>query len=63
MHKYRFPSSDLKVPLACSSRLYTSKFEQHHKPTSKSKEGLAAGSAGQRAAGGERQQEGRGGVR
>ena len=60
MHKYHFPSSELKVLFACSSRLKTSKFEQHHKPTSKTKEGPEAGSAGLRAAGGERQQEGRG---
>ena len=44
MYKYHFPSSELNVPLACSSGLKTSKFEQHRKPTNRNKEGPAAGS-------------------
>ena len=54
MNKQHFPSSELKIPLACSSGLKTSKFEQHCKPTSRNKEGPAAGSARLQASGGER---------
>ena len=54
MHKYHFPSSELQVPLACSSGLYASNFEQHSQPTSRNEEGLAAGNARLQAAGEER---------